>query len=200
MSLLKVAGLELPDFGPELYRIVDRPVRNHSARSARPDGVTIDALVIHDTETLDVWSVLSTFDNPTEARSAHYVIDREGSTYRLVDPARKAWHAGVSALWGQQDVNEFSIGIELVGIAAPAPGTHLDAHTLDYTNAQLTTLCALTVDLMQRYPIPLNRIVGHADIALPRGRKTDPGPAFPWREYLEVVGMHAARRALLRST
>ena len=187
---------QLPDFGPDHFLIVYHSVRNFSARS--PAGVAIDAIIIHDTATLSVASVLETFDNPAEQRSSHYLIDRDGSTYELVDPAQKAWHAGASSLWGRDDVNEVSIGIELVGVDVPAPGTHrMGQHetTLGYTDAQLTTLLALTVHLVDRYPgILLNRIVGHEHIAVPRGRKTDPGPDFPWREYLEAVGWYRLGR------
>jgi N-acetylmuramoyl-L-alanine amidase len=183
---------QLPTFTPEHYRIVDHPVRNFSPR--QPPGVAIDAIVIHDTATLDVASVLATFDNLAEQRSAHFVIDRDGTTYQLVAPRFKAWHAGESALWGRADVNEFSIGIELVDVDEPAAGTHRQGPhetTLGYTDAQLTACLALCVSLVMTYPgITVNRIVGHEHVALPPGRKVDPGPDFPWREFLEAVGWH----------
>lgn len=188
---------DLPEWTPAHFRIVDHPVRNFSAR--QPPGVAIDALVIHDTETLDAASVLATFDNAAEQRSSHLLIDRDGTTYTLVDLAHKAWHAGVSSLFGRDDVNEFSIGLELVGVAEPEPGTHRagpQETTLDYTDAQLTTLLAVTVHLVSVYGIPLNRIVGHADIAVPRGRKRDPGPGFPWRDYLAAIGWQLLRRQM----
>ncbi len=184
---------QLADFGLPAWRIIERPVRNHSART--PPGVAIDAIVIHDTATLDVASVLSTFDNPAEQRSSHYLLDRDGTTYRLVDPARKAWHAGTSSLWGHDDVNEFSLGIELIDVDRPAPGAFSIGPGDTYTDAQLTALLALTVHLVVTYPaITLNRIVGHEHIAVPRGRKVDPGPDFPWREYLDAVGWQLLRR------
>src|SRR5882724_11239890 len=86
---------------PDHFRLVEHPVRNWSER--RPPGVAIDCLVIHDTETLSVPSVLETFDNPREQRSAHYLIDRDGTTYRMVADDKKAWHAGRSHLAGRDD-------------------------------------------------------------------------------------------------
>ena len=170
---------------PDDFRLVDAPVRNWSER--RPPGVAVDCIVIHDTETLSVKSVLATFDNPAEQRSAHYLIDRDGTTYRMVDEAKKAWHAGVSKLGDRDDVNEFSIGIELMDVdQGPAAVT--------YTDAQLTTLVALTVDLMLRHLVPLERVVGHAQIAMPPGRKTDPGRDFPWTDFLVAIDYHASRR------
>ena len=176
----------LPPY-PAAFRVVEHPVRNFSDR--QPPGVAIDCVVVHDTATLSVASVLATFANPAEQRSSHYLIDRDGTTYALVDPSKKAWHAGRSSLGGRDDVNEFSVGIELI-----------DVDTVDivppitYTDAQLTTLVALTVDLVVRFFIPLERIVGHAAIAVPAGRKTDPGPDFPWTDFLAAVDYHAARR------
>ncbi len=36
--------------------------------------------------------------------------------------------------------------------------------------------------LYNLYKRPLT-LVGHEDIAMPLGRKTDPGPLFPWHEF-----------------
>ena len=46
--------------------------------------------------------------------SCHYLINRNGKIYRLVEDARIAWHAGKSC-WGRyKNLNKNSIGIELV--------------------------------------------------------------------------------------
>ncbi len=179
---------------PDLYRVIEHPVRNWSERHAPIGG--IDCLVIHDTATLSVASVLETFDNPAEQRSAHALIDRDGTCYRLVPWNKKAWHAGVSELEGRADVNEFSIGVELVDVDAPTPGTSVVGHhTLEYTEAQLTTLLALTLELVGRFPgITPARIVGHDAIARPVGRKVDPGDDFPWLAYRQAVAWHLAQR------
>lgn len=170
----------LPAWSPAAYRIRERPVRNWSERM--PTGVAVSALVIHATVDDDVERVLRTFDTAAEQRSSHYLIARDGTMVRLVDERRKAWHAGVSSLWHQPDVNEWSIGVELVAVPPEL-----------YTDAQLTTLLAFTVECCGRTPaLTLNRIVGHADIATPRGRKTDPA-GFPWRDFLPAVGYHLTR-------
>lgn len=171
----------------QLGRYQAHPVRNWSAR---PAGAVIDAIVLHDTATLSVPSVLQTFSDPREQRSAHYLIDRAGMILALVPVEHKAWHAGQSTLWGAPDLNASSVGIELVDTD--------DRTGVVYTDEQLQSLLALTVELIETQPtILLNRIVGHAHIAMPPGRKGDPGPDFPWRPYLEAVGYHVLRRRTL---
>jgi N-acetyl-anhydromuramyl-L-alanine amidase AmpD len=138
-------------------------------RNRRPSP-TIDCIVIHATESATALATLSWFEAADSRVSAHYVIDRDGTVYRCVPDADRAWHAGRSILVNRDNVNDFAIGIELVGFAArPYPETQIDA------------LVALCVDLCSRYSaITPDRIVGHEHVAIPIGRKTDPGPHFPW--------------------
>ncbi len=111
--------------------------------------------------------------------SSHLLIERDGTVTQFVSFADRAWHAGVSNFAGRENCNDFSIGIELEGCDTEA-----------YTDAQYAALAAVTGELMHAYPaITRDRITGHADIA--PGRKTDPGPAFDWSDYLrrlEVSG------------
>lgn len=103
--------------------------------------------------------------------SAHFLIDRAGRVTQFVETGRVAYHAGASRWRGRGDCNDFSIGIELIGDAAH-----------DFTARQYATLARLCRDLMRERPeITPRRIVGHGQIAIPRGRKTDPGPRFDWR-------------------
>ncbi|MBW2307739.1 MAG: 1,6-anhydro-N-acetylmuramyl-L-alanine amidase AmpD [Deltaproteobacteria bacterium] len=102
--------------------------------------------------------------------SSHYFIDRQGEVINFVDTSEAAWHAGDSSLEGREDVNLFSIGIELEGDAVHP-----------FTAAQYNALVKLCIELMHRYPsIVPRRIVGHRDVA--PGRKYDPGPAFDWEQ------------------
>jgi N-acetylmuramoyl-L-alanine amidase len=113
--------------------------------------------------------------------SAHYVVDRDGTIYRCVDDRDGAWHAGDSVLDGCHDVNARSIGIELVGFAAT-----------DYRPAQIDALVELCLSLCLRHRIALERIVGHEAIAVPAGRKADPGPHFPWEQLRGRLAMGLA--------
>ena len=103
--------------------------------------------------------------------SCHLFIKRDGSIIQFVPFNLKAWHAGVSIYEGQEDCNEFSIGIELEG-----------ADDIDYTEEQYEKLKEVTEVLLDKYPLmKKHRIVGHSDIA--PSRKTDPGPSFSWKKY-----------------
>lgn len=112
--------------------------------------------------------------------SSHLFIDRDGQLWQFVPLHKKAWHAGPSSFNGRENCNDFSIGIEL-------EGTDL----IPYTPAQYECLADVTVALLQAYPaITLERIVGHSDIA--PGRKTDPGEAFDWQHYKQLLSKKSA--------
>ncbi|GGE41474.1 N-acetyl-anhydromuranmyl-L-alanine amidase [Halopseudomonas oceani] len=107
--------------------------------------------------------------------SAHFLIERDGTITQFVSCNQRAWHAGASCFGGQENCNDFSVGIELEG-----------ADEVPYTDAQYRVLVRLTKALQCAYPaIENHRITGHEFIA--PGRKTDPGPAFDWRRYLRAL-------------
>ena len=106
--------------------------------------------------------------------AAHCLIRRDGELVQYVSFDQRAWHAGVSQFAGRENCNDFSMGIELEG-----------TDTLPYTDAQYNTLKKVSALLLKQYPLTLERITGHSDIA-PQ-RKTDPGPAFDWIRYKESI-------------
>jgi AmpD protein len=106
--------------------------------------------------------------------SAHCLIRRDGEIIQYVSFNNKAWHAGVSCYQGRTKCNDFSIGIELEG-----------ADDIPYTDKQYQQLSQLTVLLLGTYPNINDNIVGHNDIA--PERKTDPGEAFDWQKYKEMI-------------
>ena len=103
--------------------------------------------------------------------SAHYLVDRDGSFYGLVDEARRAWHAGAGKWRDVTDVNSASVGIELVNV-----GLTEDGRRECYPNAQMEALVSLCKDIQSRYGIQF--VLGHSDVA--PARKQDPGEAFDW--------------------
>ncbi|MBE0351719.1 penicillin binding protein PBP4B [Pseudoalteromonas lipolytica] len=130
--------------------------------------------------------------------SSHYLLPESGdSSYphdkleiiQLVDENDRAWHAGRSYWQGREDLNDHSIGIEIVNV----PTCHIPEHSSpamqndtsklciypDYDAKQIELLITLSKDILKRNPdIGPTQIVGHSDIA--PSRKNDPGPRFPW--------------------
>ena len=137
------------------------PSPNFDAR--RPNLV-----VIHHTSNNAIEPALATLTNPAREVSAHYVIERDGTVYQLVDERLRAWHAGKSRWGADTDVNSSSIGIELDNNGREP-----------YAEPQVAALLSLLADLQERYRIPAANFVGHGDIA--PGRKVDPSALFPWR-------------------
>ncbi|HYH99400.1 N-acetylmuramoyl-L-alanine amidase, partial [Hyalangium sp.] len=76
------------------------------------------------------------------------------------------------------DVNGRSIGIELVNDGGGKT---------PYTDAQMKSLIQLTGYLKQEYKVPMNNIVGHKDVAVPKGRKSDPSANFNWNRLRDGI-------------
>lgn len=153
---------------------------------ARPDGASIDLLVIHaislPPDEFGGDAVAQLFSNTLDCNahpyyatlrdlrvSAHFFIRRDGEILQFVSCLQRAWHAGVSTWQGRTRCNDFSIGIELEG-----------SDHVPFTPAQYAALHTLTRALQHHYP--LRGIAGHQHIA-PQ-RKTDPGSYFDWLAYL----------------
>jgi N-acetylmuramoyl-L-alanine amidase len=148
--------------------VIERPSPSFGPR---PDGAAIDLLILHYTGMQSAAAALDRLCDPAAEVSAHYLIDEDGTVYRLVDEARRAWHAGVSSWQGRDDVNAFSVGIELVN-----PGHQWGYRA--FPPAQLAACTALARDIVQRHAIPRARVLGHSDVA--PARKQDPGELFDW--------------------
>lgn len=125
-------------------------------------------MVLHYTAIPTAHEALARLCDPAAEVSCHWLIDRDGTTWALVDEARRAWHAGAGAWGGCSDVNSASIGVELVNTGAepfPAP--------------QMTALEGLLAGILDRWAIPARGVIAHSDMA--PARKTDPGRRFDWR-------------------
>lgn len=131
--------------------------------------------------------------------SAHVVLARDGTITQLAPFDRVTWHAGASQWMGIVGLNRASIGIEVdnagpmnqvgdryvawFGREYPASEVMLAAHKHGgpvrpwhaYTPLQIERCLELAELLVAHYG--LTGVLGHDDIA--RGRKLDPGPAFP---------------------
>lgn len=148
--------------------IIDRPSPNHGPR---PDGQAVDMLLLHYTGMRSAAEALDRLCDATAGVSAHYMIDEGGMVCRLVDEARRAWHAGRACWAGETDINGCSIGIELVN-----PGHEFGYRP--FPEPQMLALERLAREILARHPIPPHRILGHGDVA--PDRKEDPGELFDW--------------------
>lgn len=137
----------------------------------RPPGTAIDTLVIHYTGMRNAEEALARLCDPAASVSAHYMIDEDGTVSRLVPEQMRAWHAGVSSWRGETNINDRSIGIELVN-----PGHEFGYRR--FPQAQMESLVLLVKDVLARHPIPASRILAHSDVA--PLRKRDPGELFDW--------------------
>jgi len=132
---------------------------------------TIDSVVLHSSynpnggDAYSVSEMVKIYES--YGVSAHYLIDRGGKIYRLVADQHIAYHAGASKMPdGRQDVNNFSIGIEI-----------MNKEDTQFTKTQYEAVNNLVASLKKQYSI--KSVVGHADIA--PSRKTAPWN-FDWKK------------------
>ena len=157
----------------------------------RPDGASIDLLVVHNISLppgeFGGPGIIELFTNRLDPNahpyyrqiadakvSSHFLIRRDGELIQFVPCSRRAWHAGLSEWQGRSRCNDFSVGVELEGT---------DDQT--FADSQYATLAALASVLLATYPI--RDCVGHSDIAVPPGRKSDPGPHFDWDRFRAML-------------
>lgn len=129
----------------------------------RPDDIT--AIVIHSTANSSLERVVEWFNNPSAQVSAHYTIGKDGQIVQHVQDMHRAWHAGRSTWQGRDGCNDYALGIELVNLNDGAD---------PYPEAQHQANLSLCVYLCKKYNIKPDDIMGHLDIAIPPGRKSDP--------------------------
>jgi N-acetyl-anhydromuramyl-L-alanine amidase AmpD len=156
----------------------------------------IDVILLHHTGSNSTHGALlhlcdpAPENNPKAAVSAHYVVSPEGLVWQLVSDEMRAWHAGECELRGEKcDMNGRSIGIELVNAG--------DGKT-PFTDAQYAITRQLVAHLQARYQVPWENVLGHRDVAVPKGRKTDPADNFDWSQILTPAEMQRRRMAMLQ--
>lgn len=116
--------------------------------------------------------------------SAHYLLTDEPkpTIYNLVDEKNAAWHAGNSSWKNFTQLNNSSIGIEIVNPGwKDTPNGRVYAPFPQY---QIDALIPLVRDIVTRNQIAPENVLGHSDIA--PLRKQDPGPMFPWKQLADA--------------
>lgn len=142
----------------------------------------IQFIVLHYTAGSNEASIKELLSNRV---SAHYLLldDDSDVIYNIVPLEKRAWHAGASSFSGKTNLNDISIGIEIVndGIAKKYRNYstyHPYDHYVDFNENQIDKVVEILKYLTQKYNIPAKNVVAHSDIA--PGRKQDPGAKFPW--------------------
>ena len=133
----------------------------------------IKFVIIHYTGMQSEIESLNRLKDPKYKVSCHYIISRKGDVTQMVREENIAWHAGESKWKKFKNLNNYSIGIELVN----------KGHKLGYqnfTHLQILSLIKLCKKIKKKYHIKKENFLGHSDIA--PLRKVDPGEKFPWKK------------------
>jgi len=145
----------------------------------RPNDLSIDYIVIHDTE--GSWqTTLDLVQDPTYVSWQYTMRSSDGHTWQHLEPKDVGWQAG------NWYINAHSIGIEHEGFAAHGATW--------YTEALYRNSAALVRHLTAEYGIPRDRahIIGHDQVpgTIPStvaGMHWDPGPYWDWEHYMRLL-------------
>jgi N-acetylmuramoyl-L-alanine amidase len=95
---------------------------------------------------------------------AHYLVAENGHIYRILDDRKVAYHAGRSMWQGRENLDKYSIGIEVAGY-----------HNRPVKEAQCRALRELLSQLKRKYGITDERVLTHSMVAY--------GAPNRWRNY-----------------
>jgi N-acetyl-anhydromuramyl-L-alanine amidase AmpD len=140
-------------------------------------GHHVRCIVLHITAGADAASCIGWFNNPTSDVSAHYVIDRDGTTFACVDENDTAWANGVmnqpnTAIsvvydWWMGGINPNSetVSIECAGYSSMEPSGQ-PPELVGYTQAQFDALGELLPAIAARHGLTVDgsTLIGHCDI------------------------------------
>ncbi len=133
---------------------------------------SIKFIIIHYTGMKNEAAAIKRLCNSNSKVSSHYFVKNNGSILNLVPDLYVSWHAGKSNWLNYVSLNKYSIGIEINN-----PGH--DHGYKKFKIKQIISLKKLLKNLITKYRIKKNCILGHSDIA--PDRKKDPGEKFPWK-------------------
>jgi len=116
----------------------------------RPVRRRTDCIILHTTEGPKKGSLRKVRKNG----ETHYFVDTGGHVYRIIHRKRVSLHAGRSMWKGRRNLDNCSIGIEVVGY-----------HNRDITPSQYEALKDLLAQLQKIYRMPDDRVLTHSMIA-----------------------------------
>ena len=128
----------------------------------RPRNVVVDTVILHHTGDDAAGKTFNTLKK--RGLSVHYIIDRDGIIYYIVDESKMAQHA--------ESWNARSIGIEIVNTGRS---------NMKYTDEQYNSIKSLIKDIESRWPsikVDNEHVIGHYQGSTTG--KWDPSPNFEW--------------------
>ncbi|HEU4562190.1 MAG TPA: N-acetylmuramoyl-L-alanine amidase [Longimicrobium sp.] len=175
--------------GPDYAASVWRPSPNYNARPAGDIG-KVGMVIIHSCEGSysSCWSWLT---NSAAQASAHYVVNESGSEIsQLVRESDRAWHiaatydcslnSSVECWRNGYSSNHFTVGIEHGGFASQT----------SWPVGQIDASARLSCDISQGHGIPRDRYHYVAHGQLQPYNRTDPGPNWPWTDYMNRINSY----------
>ncbi len=145
--------------------------------SPRKKNKIVKFIVLHYTGMKTLKLAYKKLSHKSSNVSAHYLISSKGTIFNLLCPKYKAWHAGKSKWNNIENINDYSIGIELEN----------KGHYFGYSNfskKQYSSLKKLIIFLKKNFYIIDKDIIFHSDIA--PNRKQDPGEKF----FINKIGVN----------
>jgi N-acetyl-anhydromuramyl-L-alanine amidase AmpD len=169
-----------------------RPPMSYShLRSGGPsrNGESIDMIILHTTDHRANSTAYNNLNYIARNNSAHYFVSPNGTIYAITDPRYVSHGAGRSLWQGEDQLNNNAINIEIYARNYASNGRLLASNQrTSVTDSQYGAIGELVSFLQEQYDIPDNRVLGHSQVAYPRGRKLDPGTPhglFDW----EAIGL-----------
>ena len=127
----------------------------------RPRRQRTDYIILHTTEA----PVRGSYEKLFHNGECHFLVDRSGRVYRIIRRDKVAYHAGLSMWNGVQNIDNYSIGIEIVG-----------SYNSTVTESQCAALKQLVGNLKHAYGISDDRVLTHSMVAYGAGNKWYPKP------------------------
>ena len=141
-------------------------------------GAKIKYLIMHYTGMINGANALEKLCDPKSKVSAHYLVEENGQVYHLVNEQKRAWHAGVAKWEDDEDINDISIGIEIVNSGHAYAG--YESVYKAFPEVQMAQVIGLAQKIINRHKIKRHYVLGHSDVAW--RRKIDPGELFDWKK------------------
>ncbi|MBN1792121.1 N-acetylmuramoyl-L-alanine amidase [Candidatus Woesearchaeota archaeon] len=138
----------------------------------------VTKVVLHHTGGGKPGGIANFWANNDGVPSAHYIIDKDGTIYYLIDESMRANHAGcresgerpICRTYPPPATNEDSIGVEIINSGKASD---------KYTDAQYRSISQLLQDISRRYGFTADdsNVFGHYQIT---ADNWDPSPNFDW--------------------